>query len=220
MLKKSSISNHTNLLKQLSKTYGFAGVGISEAVPLDNEARKLESWLNKGYHGNMAYLEDHFDLRIDPSKFFPAAKTIISFVYNYFPEEESLSEGDYKIARYAYGRDYHKVVVKKLRKLISELKESIGDFHARAFVDSAPIMEREWAEKSGLGWKAKNTLLINKNPLSVFLISPSNVKERFLRNFRIRWRDGCLVVISARKYVLGIVFLLLLKKRTSVPMKT
>jgi len=171
MLKKSSIAHHTQLLKHLAETYGFDSVGVSKAVKLEEEAKHLESWLHKGYHGEMAYLEDHFDLRLDPSKFFPAATTIISFAFNYFPEETELSKGDYKIARYAYGRDYHKVVIKKLKKLIAELKESIGDFHARAFVDSAPIMEREWAERSGLGWKGKNTLLINKNLGSYYILA-------------------------------------------------
>lgn len=164
-------SDKTLLIKELSTKYGFAQVGIAKADHLSDAARNLELWLNKGYNGTMSYMENHFDLRVDPRKLVPGARSVISFLYNYMPEEEELSSTSHKIARYAYGRDYHKVIKKKLKHLMAELQEKIGDFDARCFTDSAPIMEREWAERAGLGWKGKNTLLINTKKGSYYFLA-------------------------------------------------
>lgn len=161
----------TLLIKQLSVKYGFAQIGISKADHLTEAAKNLESWLNKGYHGTMSYMENHFDLRVDPRKLVPGARSVISLLYNYMPEQEDLSQGPYKIARYAYGRDYHKVIKKKLKHLLKDMMDGIGHFTARIFTDSAPVMEREWAERSGLGWKGKNTLLINPKKGSYYFLA-------------------------------------------------
>ena len=162
---------NTLLINELSTKYGFAQVGISKADELTEAAINLEKWLNNGHHASMSYMENHFDLRVDPRKLVPGAKSVISLMYNYMPEDEHLSLGDHKIARYAYGRDYHKVIKKKLKNLLLELQERLGDFTARCFTDSAPIMEREWAERGGLGWKGKNTLLINTRKGSYYFLA-------------------------------------------------
>ncbi len=158
-------------IKEWANILGFSGVGFSKIEKLENEARKLESWLNKDMHGTMSYMDNHFDLRIDPSGLLPGAKTLISLSFNYFPDKEDLSTNEFKIARYAYGKDYHKILRKKLKRLVSQMKEEVGDFSARVFVDSAPIMERVWAEKAGLGWNGKNTLLINPKQGSYFFLA-------------------------------------------------
>jgi len=160
-----------NKVKNWAKELGFSSLGFSTIEKLDEEARKLEKWLSSGKHGSMRYMENHFDLRIDPSGFVPGAKTMISLSFNYFPKDEALSSKDFKIARYAYGKDYHKILRKKLKHLVALMKEELGDFSARVFVDSAPIMERVWAEKSGLGWNGKNTLLINPKHGSYFFLA-------------------------------------------------
>lgn len=159
----------SKLIKTRAEFYGFAEVGIAKSRFLEEEARELESWLNAGRHGKMSYLENYFDIRLDPSKLVDGAKSVISLTYNYFPEEKL--EGEYKISKYAYGKDYHKVIKKKLVQLITELKAEVGDFNVRAFVDSAPVMERQWAKESGLGWLGKNTLLINKQKGSFFFLA-------------------------------------------------
>ena len=159
----------TAVLKSAAKDLGFDSVGVSRAGFLEEDAPRLENWLNQNHNGNMSFMADHFDKRLDPTKLIDGAKSVISFTLNYFPEEEL--EGNLKIAKYAYGKDYHNVIKKKLRKLISSLKEAGGDFNGRVFVDSAPIMERSWAVKSGLGWMGKNNLLINKDRGSFFLLA-------------------------------------------------
>lgn len=143
--------------------------GISKAEFLKEDAPKLEQWLGKGYQGKMKYMENHFDMRLDPTKLVPGAKSIISLAFNYFPGNEIPS--DAKIARYAWGEDYHDVLKEKLKNLVSELKNDIGDFDCRVFTDSAPIMERQWAAKSGLGWIGKNSLLLNKKEGSYFFLA-------------------------------------------------
>ncbi len=157
----------SNIIKHKASELGFTHCGISKAQPLDEEAHKLEKWLNQGMHGNMKWMENHFDLRIDPGKLVEGAKSIISFSLNYFPEKEI----DLKISKYAYGRDYHKVMKKKLKRLTKELQELIGDFNGRAFVDSAPIMDKVWAQKSGLGWIGKNSNLISRKSGSFFFLA-------------------------------------------------
>ena len=151
--------------------HGFMQVGFAKAEQMEPEARRLESWLNQKKHGKMQYLEDHFDLRTDPSKLVPGAKSVVSLLYNYFPEEELDMDGNYKIARYAYGRDYHRFIKKKLITLFHEIEAEVGEINGRVFVDSAPVMERDWAKRSGVGWVGKNTLLINKEKGSYFLLA-------------------------------------------------
>jgi len=152
-------------------SHGFMQVGFAKAEPMEPEARRLESWLNNKHQGNMNYLEDHFDLRTDPTKLVPGAKSVVSLLYNYYPEEELDMEDNYKIARYAYGRDYHRFIKKKLVRLFHEIEEKIGAINGRVFVDSAPVLERDWAKRSGVGWVGKNTLLINKDRGSYFLLA-------------------------------------------------
>lgn len=157
------------------------GAGISRAEFMTEEARNLESWLAKGYQGEMEYMSNHFDLRVDPSKLVPGAKSVISLLYNYYTERDENKTHDeidashhaenFKISRYAFGEDYHKVVRKKLKALVRDLKGKIGDFHGRVFVDSAPVMERDWAKRSGQGWIGKNTLLIHPKKGSYFFLA-------------------------------------------------
>ena len=144
----------TILVKQLAAELGFNFCGIAKATKLDDDARRLESWLNKGMHGSMHYMERYFDMRIDPGKLVPGAKSIITLLLNYFPNEKQHSNA-LKISKYAYGKDYHEVIRGKLNKYIENIKIGIGDIHGRGFVDSAPVLERTWAQRSGLGWVAK-----------------------------------------------------------------
>lgn len=157
-------------MKQIASQLGFSYCGISEASFLEEEAPKLEEWLNRKYQGKMSYLENHFDKRLDPRKLVPGAKSVISLIYNYFPEKDLASDG-YKIAKYAYGKDYHFVIKDKLKTFFEELKNQIGEIDGRVFVDSAPVHERAWAAKSGIGWIGKNSLLLNKEMGSFFFLA-------------------------------------------------
>ncbi len=168
-MKYSSLEKHTSLIKQKASELGFDYCGISKAEKLEEEEPKLEKWLSKGYHGKMAYMENHFDLRLDPTKLVPGAKSVISLLYNYYPGQEDNSK--YKIAKYAFGRDYHFVIKDKLKTFFNFLNENIGEINGRVFVDSAPVLERQWAAKSGLGWIGKNSLLINKSQGSFFFLA-------------------------------------------------
>lgn len=169
-MKYSSKSKHTILIKQKAKELGFDFCGISKAQKLDEEESNLESWLSKGFHGKMSYMENHFEMRLDPTKLVPGAKSVVSLLYNYFPEQQ-VTSSKYKIAKYAYGKDYHYVVKDKLKSFYNFLQTEIGEVGGRVFVDSAPVMERQWAAKSGLGWLGKNTLLINKAQGSFFFLA-------------------------------------------------
>jgi len=160
----------TILVKQLAAELGFDFCGIAKATKLDDDARRLESWLNKGMQGSMHYMERYFDMRIDPRKLVPGARSVITLLLNYFPNEKQHND-TLKISKYAYGKDYHEVIREKLNKYIENLKSGIGDFHGRGFVDSAPVLERTWAQRSGLGWVAKNGNLINKQMGSFFFIA-------------------------------------------------
>lgn len=163
---------YAGIIKSQAKKLGFDFCGIAKAEFLEEEAPKLEQWLNQHYHGEMAYMANHFDKRLDPTKLVEGAKTVVSLIYNYYPSERlSESPEDYKLAKYAYGEDYHFVVKDKLKKLLAILQEEIGDFGGRAFVDSAPVMERQWAQKSGLGWLGKNSLLLNRQMGSFFFLA-------------------------------------------------
>jgi epoxyqueuosine reductase len=242
----SKASDYTRLVKESALRHGFMGAGIARAEHMDEEARRLEEWLKMDYHGEMAYMTNHFDMRVDPTKLVPGAKSVISLLYNYFPSlppkgtsdevdnfspfqgvrgsmeempdarladarrEERMpdarladarriaqhddqlltthysllteanasseaakppEEESFKISRYAFGEDYHKVVRRKLKALVNDLKKEIGDFNARVFVDSAPVLERDWAKRSGQGWIGKNTLLINPKKGSYFFLA-------------------------------------------------
>lgn len=160
-----------HFLIERAAAYGFDEVRISKAEFMEEEARNLENWLNQNHHGEMSYMENHFDKRVDPTKLVPGAKSVISLLFNYYPEEEIEREDNYKIARYAYGKDYHNFIKKKLKKLMAELSEKVGEINGRAFVDSAPVLERDWAKRSGMGWIGKNTLLLNKNRGSYFFLA-------------------------------------------------
>lgn len=163
---------HAQLLKSTAKRLGFDFCGIAKADFLEEEAPKLEEWLRRDYQGRMGYLANHFDKRLDPRKLVEGAKTVVSLVYNYFPER-TLSEGTegIKLAKYAYGKDYHDVIQEKLREFLTFLREEIGDINGRCFVDSAPIMERQWAQRAGLGWIGKNSLLLNRSMGSFFFLA-------------------------------------------------
>ena len=150
---------------------GFDFCGISRAEVLDSDRKRLETWLNQGRHGRMAYMENHFEKRTDPTLLVDGAKSVISLLYNYFPEKEIPKNNNYKIARYAYGEDYHHVVRNKLKEFLEQINLKIGHVTGRVFVDSAPVMERQWAARSGLGWIGKNTMLINKRQGSYFFIA-------------------------------------------------
>jgi epoxyqueuosine reductase len=148
-------------IKSRAIELGFSGCGITEAGYLQGEKDRLENWLEKGYHGEMHYMTVNVEKRLDPAQLVPGAKSVIVLLMNYFPEEILPDEGNYKIAKYAYGKDYHDIIKGKLHRLIKELSEYAGPFQARAFTDSAPVLERAWAEKAGLGWIGKNTCLIH-----------------------------------------------------------
>ncbi len=166
----NTISKHTQIVKRAATDLGFDFCGIAKAMFLDEDARRLETWLHKGMHGNMQYMENYFDLRTDPAKLVPGAKSVITLLLNYFPEKIQ-DPAKPKIAKYAYGKDYHEVIRNKLQHFLSTLKEQIGEIHGRGFVDSAPVLERTWAQKSGLGWIGKNGNLINKKQGSFFFIA-------------------------------------------------
>ena len=161
---------HTILIKQVAKELGFNFCGIAQAQRLDDDARRLESWLNKGMHGSMHYMERYFDMRIDPRQLVPGANSVITLLLNYFPTEKQRND-ELKISKYAYGKDYHEVIREKLNKYIEHIKSAIGNFHGRGFVDSAPVLERTWAQRSGLGWVGKNGNLINRQMGSFFFIA-------------------------------------------------
>jgi len=163
-------SRHTQWIKEEALRLGFDSIGVSKAEFLENEASRLESWLESGFHGQMRYMENHFDKRLDPTLLVPGAQSVISLTYNYFPKEFQ-REDSYKLSKYAYGEDYHMVVKDKLRDLVASMQERLGSFNARVFTDSAPIMERSWAQRSGLGWIGKHSLLISKSKGSFFFLA-------------------------------------------------
>jgi epoxyqueuosine reductase len=161
---------YSQLIKTEALRLGFSKVGIAKAEFLEQEAPRLEQWLKNGFHGEMQYMENHFEKRLDPRKLVEGAQSVIVLAFNYFPINE-LESDTYKIARYAYGEDYHHVLKTKLKELLFFIRQNIGEVNGRAFTDSAPVMERVWAEKAGLGWQGKNTLLLQKSKGSYFLLS-------------------------------------------------
>ncbi|MFT3822494.1 MAG: tRNA epoxyqueuosine(34) reductase QueG [Chitinophagaceae bacterium] len=163
-------SNYTTLIKQQAQALGFSYCGIAKAQQLDDDARRLESWLNKGYNGAMQYMENYFELRIDPTKLVPGARSVITLLMNYYQDLQQ-DEDAPGISKYAYGKDYHEVIREKMNAFYAFIRENIGEVHGRGFVDSAPVLERSWALRSGLGWIGKNGNLITKQQGSFFFIA-------------------------------------------------
>lgn len=161
---------YNSFIKSTASSLGFDDCGIAKAEFLSEDARRLENWLKKGMNGSMKYMENYFDLRTDPRKLVPDANSVITLLCNYYPNEKQVS-GSPKIAKYAYGKDYHEVIKEKLHHFLQILNENIGQINGRGFVDSAPVLERAWAVKSGLGWIGKNGNLINKQQGSFHFIA-------------------------------------------------
>ncbi|MCP9198669.1 tRNA epoxyqueuosine(34) reductase QueG [Gramella sp. GC03-9] len=166
----TSASKYSSFIKAEAKRLGFLSCGISKAEFLEEEAPRLEKWLNEGRHGEMRYMENYFDKRLDPTRLVPGSKSVISMILNYYPEETQ-NKDSYKISKYAYGRDYHFVIKDKLKQLLASLQHEIGDFHGRAFVDSAPVLDKAWAARSGLGWIGKNSNLLTRQVGSFYFIA-------------------------------------------------
>lgn len=163
-------SNYSTYIKAEAKRLGFLSCGISKAGFLEAEAPRLEKWLNENRNGQMQYMENHFDKRLDPTLLVDGAKSVISLLLNYYPSETQNPEA-YKISKYAYGQDYHFVIKSKLKELLHSMQENIGEVGGRAFVDSAPVLDKAWAAKSGLGWIGKNSNLLSKQVGSFFFIA-------------------------------------------------
>ena len=164
-------SHYSESIKSKAKDLGFLSCGISKADFLEEEAPRLEQWLNQNHHGEMAYMANHFDKRLDPRVLVPGAKSVVSLLLNYHSKEKQTDVEAPKIASYAFGDDYHKVIKDKLKQLMSFIHQEIGEVQGRVFVDSAPVMDKAWAAKSGLGWIGKNTNLISKKVGSFFFIA-------------------------------------------------
>lgn len=167
----SSPDSISRFVKSVSHSLGFDYCGISKAGFLEEEASRLDKWLQKDMHGEMAYMANHFDKRLDPTLLVEGARSVITLMYNYFPEEPLPTENNYQIARYAYGKDYHFIIKDKLKDFLEQLRAKYGQIEGRVFVDSAPVMERAWAVKSGAGWVGKNSLLLNKHMGSYFFLA-------------------------------------------------
>ena len=166
----NSKANHTALIKSEAKRLGFLSCGISKAGFLEEEAPRLEHWLNQNLHGEMKYMENHFDKRLNPTLLVDDAKSVISLLLNYYPSESQNSDS-YKISKYAYGQDYHFVIKEKLKELLHTIQTEIGEVSGRAFVDSAPVLDKAWAAKSGLGWIGKNSNLLTQQVGSFYFIA-------------------------------------------------
>jgi epoxyqueuosine reductase len=162
--------NYTQLIKDEADKLGFQYCGIAKAEKLEEDAARLEKWLHKGFHGQMAYMENHFEKRIDPRRLVDDAKSVITLLLNYYPAEKQAMDAPL-ISKYAYGKDYHLVIKEKINALLEVIKEKIGEVHGRGFVDSAPVIERSWAIKSGAGWIGKNGNMITKKQGSFFFIA-------------------------------------------------
>jgi epoxyqueuosine reductase len=158
------------IIKHIASKNGFDYCGIAKAAPLDDDARRLEQWLKQNRHGSMSYMERYFDLRVDPTKLFPGAKSVITLLKNYYPSEQQQPDAP-KISKYAWGEDYHEVIRGQLKTLLEEIRIQMGNIQGRGFVDSAPVLERSWATRTGAGWIGKNGNLITKNSGSFFFIA-------------------------------------------------
>ena len=166
----NSKETYSKFIKSEAKRLGFLSCGISKAGFLEEEAPRLEKWLNKNHHGQMTYMENHFDKRLDPTLLVDDAKSVVSLLLNYYPEETQ-SQESFKISKYAYGQDYHFVIKEKLKEFLFSIQSTIGDVSGRAFVDSAPVLDRAWAAKSGLGWIGKSGNLITQKVGSFYFIA-------------------------------------------------
>ena len=164
-------AQYSQLIKKHAKRLGFLSCGISNAGFLEEKAPRLEQWLQQGHHGSMTYMERNFDKRLDPTKLVPGAKSVVSLLYNYYPKNTQSDPTAPKISKYAYGKDYHVVIKDKLFELMQVLQQEIGEIHGRVFVDSAPVLDKAWAAKAGLGWIGKNSNLISKQTGSFFFIA-------------------------------------------------
>ena len=164
-------SYYTDFIKNKAIDLGFISCGISKSGFLKDEVNRFEKWLKNNYHGKMSYMERNFDTRMDTTKLVEGSKSVISLLYNYYPSTKINNDNNFKISKYAYGKDYHLIIKKKLKSLLNEMRNEIGHIDGRVFVDSAPILERAWAKKSGLGWIGKNTNLISKKTGSFFFIA-------------------------------------------------
>ncbi|HET9824851.1 MAG TPA: tRNA epoxyqueuosine(34) reductase QueG [Chitinophagaceae bacterium] len=162
--------HNTHIVKEAALSLGFELCGVARAQKLDDDALRLEKWLRSGMHGSMKYMENYFELRIDPQKLVPGARSVITLLLNYFPAQMQNSNSP-RISKYAYGKDYHDVIKSKLKSFLQTLREKIGDIQGRGFVDSAPVLERTWAQKSGIGWIGKNGNLITRQSGSFFFIA-------------------------------------------------
>jgi len=167
----NNAQKYTSLIKTEAKRLGFLSCGISQAKFLEKEAPRLENWLNKNMHGSMHYMENHFDKRLDPTKLVDGSKSVISLLLNYFPVESQIDKTAPKISKYAFGMDYHFVIKNKLKQLLEFIKDEIGDVYGRAFVDSAPVLDKVWAAKSGLGWVGKHSNLLTQKVGSFYFIA-------------------------------------------------
>ncbi|SDS81434.1 epoxyqueuosine reductase [Mucilaginibacter mallensis] len=167
----SNRSAYSELIKTEAKNLGFMFCGIAKAEFLEDEAPRLEQWLKKNMHGEMRYMENHFDKRLDPRLLVDGAKSVISLGLNYYSEHKQADPLAPKISKYAYGADYHQVIKDKLKQLMEIINEKIGEVGGRAFVDSAPVLDKAWAKKAGLGWTGKNSNLINKKSGSFFFLA-------------------------------------------------
>lgn len=161
---------HTQMIKKEAERLGFLSCGIAQADFLESEAPRLEKWLSKNMHGQMLYMENYFDKRLDPRLLVDGAKTVISLLMNYYPSHFQVDDS-YKLSKYAYGRDYHGVIKKRMSELTAFIRENIGEINSEIFIDSAPVLDKAWAVKSGLGWMGKNSNLITKKTGSFFFIA-------------------------------------------------
>lgn len=166
----SPIEKHTAFIKSKAIELGFDYCGIARTKKLDDDEKRLEQWLNKGYHGTMAYMENYFDKRVDPTLLVPGAKSVVTLLLNYYPAERQRPDAP-QVSKYAYGNDYHEIIREKLKGLLASIRENIGEVQGRGFTDSAPVLERSWALRSGLGWIGKNGNLITKKSGSFFFIA-------------------------------------------------
>ncbi|WP_428978339.1 tRNA epoxyqueuosine(34) reductase QueG [Flavobacterium pisciphilum] len=166
----NSKTTYSQFIKSEAKRLGFLSCGISKAGFLEQEAPRLENWLNKNHNGQMAYMENHFDKRLDPTLLVDDAKSVVSLLLNYYPSETQENDS-FKISKYAYGQDYHFVIKEKLKELLYSIQEEIGEVTGRVFVDSAPVLDKAWAAKSGLGWIGKNSNLITQKVGSFYFIA-------------------------------------------------
>ena len=166
----NSKETYSKFIKAEAKRLGFLACGISKAGFLEQEAPRLEKWLKNNQNGQMAYMENHFDKRLDPTLLVDDAKSVVSLLLNYYPAE-SQNQESFKISKYAYGQDYHFVIKEKLKEFLHSIQENIGEVSGRAFVDSAPVLDKAWAAKSGLGWIGKNSNLLTQKVGSFYFIA-------------------------------------------------